>query len=239
MQVEQGLALVLLQQFVVHILLFPALQHLRLPLGQARPHGKVGLRQIDGLVVIHISRSYKISFLCHAFQKFTISFRHFRQLHATGRPVSSFGRRTSSAPSKKPPLKSALPPDCLDVQMHGIPHISHPCSIGAPQPGHSISIPPRKNKNALSPSRDKAFGKTLCGTTLGCRGLADTTAHHPLSRADAVTGIMRPLLLASSFGGKLQGDFHAPHPSALHQTAALFAGTGGLLVLIYAKMFNY
>ena len=123
--------------------------------------------------------------------------------------------------------------------MHGIPHISHPCSIGAPQPGHSISIPPRKNKNALSPSRDKAFGKTLCGTTLGCRGLADTTAHHPLSRADAVTGIMRPLLLASSFGGKLHGDFHAPHPSALHQTAALFAGTKGVLVLIHAKMFNY
>ena len=65
-EVEQGLSLVLLQQLVVDVLLLPALQHLRLPLGQARPHGKVGLRQIDGLVVIHISRSYKISFLRNA-----------------------------------------------------------------------------------------------------------------------------------------------------------------------------
>ena len=119
--------------------------------------------------------------------------------------------------------------------MHGIPHISHPRSIGAPQPGHSISIPPRKNKNALSPSRDKALGKTLCGTTLGCRGLADTTAHSPPSRADGITPVTRPYLLASSFSRRLQGDFRPPRPSALHQTAALFAGTKGVLVLIYAK----
>ena len=52
-QREQGLALVLLQQLVVEVDLLPVLEHLRLPLGQARPHGEVGLGQIDGLVVIH------------------------------------------------------------------------------------------------------------------------------------------------------------------------------------------
>ena len=56
-EIEEGLALVLLQQLVVHVLLLPALEHLRLPLGQARPHGKVGLGQVDGLVVIHVSCS--------------------------------------------------------------------------------------------------------------------------------------------------------------------------------------
>jgi hypothetical protein len=53
-KVEQRLALVLLQHLVVNVCLLPALEHLRLPLGQARPHGEVGLWQIDGLVVIHI-----------------------------------------------------------------------------------------------------------------------------------------------------------------------------------------
>ena len=52
-EVEEGLALILLEQLVVHVLLLPPGQHFRLPLGQARPHGEVGLRQIDGLVVVH------------------------------------------------------------------------------------------------------------------------------------------------------------------------------------------
>lgn len=104
---------------------------------------------------------------------------------------------------------------------------------------HPFSIVNRTQKNTLCLyTRDKVRN-TLCGTTLGCRGLADTTAHCPPSRADALTGINRPHLLASSFSRKLQGDFHPPHPSALHQTAALFAGTKGVLVLIHAKMFNY
>ena len=50
---EAGLTLVLLQQLVVEVHVLPALEHLRLPLGQTRPHGEVGLGQIDGLVVIH------------------------------------------------------------------------------------------------------------------------------------------------------------------------------------------
>ena len=51
---EQGLALVLLQQLVVKVQLFPVAQHLRLPLGQARPHGKAGLGHIQRLFVLHV-----------------------------------------------------------------------------------------------------------------------------------------------------------------------------------------
>ena len=123
--------------------------------------------------------------------------------------------------------------------MHGIPHISHPRSIGAPQPGHSISIPPCKNKNALSPSRDKAFEQTLCGTTLGCRGLADTTAHCPLSRADGITPVTRPHLLASSFSRRLQGDF-PPFPSPPRTKRRLsLQGGGSVLVPIHAKTVQF
>ena len=52
-EIEEELALVFLEKLVVDILRLPALQHLRLPLGQARPHGETGLRQVDGLVVVH------------------------------------------------------------------------------------------------------------------------------------------------------------------------------------------
>ncbi len=69
--------------------------------------------------------------------------------------------------------------------------------------------------------------------------LREAAAHRPPSRADALTGITRPHLLASSFSRRLQGDFHPPLLSASHRTAALFAGLKGLLVLIHAKLFNY
>ena len=51
---EQGLSLVLLQQLVVKVQLLPIAQHLRLPLGQARPHGKAGLGHIQRLFVLHV-----------------------------------------------------------------------------------------------------------------------------------------------------------------------------------------
>ena len=49
---EAGLVRVLLQQLSVDVQLLPALEHLRLPLGQTGPHGEVGFRQVDGCVVI-------------------------------------------------------------------------------------------------------------------------------------------------------------------------------------------
>ena len=48
-----GLALVALHHLVVEVVVIHLLEHLRLPLGQARPHGEVGLGQVDGLVVVH------------------------------------------------------------------------------------------------------------------------------------------------------------------------------------------
>ena len=48
-----GLALVLLHQLVVGLHLPFAVEQLRLPLGQPRPHGEVGLGEMDSLVVIH------------------------------------------------------------------------------------------------------------------------------------------------------------------------------------------
>ena len=54
---EKGLALVFLQELMIEVLGLPTPQHLRLPLGQARPHGEFGLGKIDGLVVVHIRDS--------------------------------------------------------------------------------------------------------------------------------------------------------------------------------------
>ena len=51
-QIEAGLALALFQRFVIDIVLFPFFQHIGLALRQARAHGKVGFRKIDGRVVV-------------------------------------------------------------------------------------------------------------------------------------------------------------------------------------------
>ena len=54
---NRGLALVLPEQLVVQVQIVPVLEHVGLPLGQAGPHGEVGLGQVDGLVVVHGSCS--------------------------------------------------------------------------------------------------------------------------------------------------------------------------------------
>ena len=53
-QGEAGLALVLLQQLMIQVQLLPVLEHLRLPLGQARPHGKAALGHVQRLFVLHV-----------------------------------------------------------------------------------------------------------------------------------------------------------------------------------------
>ena len=53
MQGKTRLAFVLFQKGLVNVNLFPLCKHFRLALGQARTHGEIGLRQVDGLVVIH------------------------------------------------------------------------------------------------------------------------------------------------------------------------------------------
>ena len=96
----------------------------------------------------------------------------------------------------------------------------------------------QKQKNTLSHQETKRL-KTLCGTTLGCRPLTEPTAQRLQSQADALTGIIRPHLLASSFSRRLQGDFRSPPLSALYQTAALFAGVKEILVPIYARTIQF
>ena len=58
---EEGLAVVAAHHLVVEVLVVHGLEHLGLPLGQTRPHGEVGLGQMDGLVVVHGCVSPSIS----------------------------------------------------------------------------------------------------------------------------------------------------------------------------------
>ena len=95
----------------------------------------------------------------------------------------------------------------------------------------------KKQKNTLPLSRDKVRKHSAVPLSVAdpSRG---STALCLLSQADAVTGINRPNLLASSFSRRLQGDFRPSLLSALHQTAALFAGEKGVLVPFHAKLFR-
>ena len=61
MEVEQGLALVLLQQLVIEVDLLPVLEHLRLPLGQTRPHGKAALGHVQCLFVFHVASPFYLN----------------------------------------------------------------------------------------------------------------------------------------------------------------------------------
>ena len=51
-QDELLVALVLLEHELVHVVLLPALETLRLALRQGRPHGELGLGQVHGLLVL-------------------------------------------------------------------------------------------------------------------------------------------------------------------------------------------
>lgn len=54
--------------------------------------------------------------------------------------------------------------------------------------------------------------------------LREAAPHSPLSRADGVTPVTRPHLLASSFSRRLRGDFRRSSPAASHRPAALWKG---------------
>ena len=96
-----------------------------------------------------------------------------------------------------------------------------------------------KEKRFVSLSRDKAFGKTLCGTTLGCRPPYSPAAHCPPSRAGAVTGTKRPRLLASSFSRRLQGDFRPASPSASHHNSGSLCGNRRVTRPFPRQMFHF
>ena len=48
----RAMAFVLLQHFVIEIRFLPALEHVRLPLGETGAHGKVGFGQVQCGVII-------------------------------------------------------------------------------------------------------------------------------------------------------------------------------------------
>ena len=83
--------------------------------------------------------------------------------------------------------------------------------------GTVSSCPAEKEKTLCLFCKRQSVLKTLCGTTLAAVPSRGAAPQCPLSRADAVTGINRPRLLASSFSRRLQGDFHAPSLSAFHR----------------------
>ena len=112
-----------------------------------------------------------------------------------------------------------------------------PSSITFPQLGQFMATSLRKQKNTLSPSRDKVRKHSAVPLSVADPSRGSTALRLP-SQADAVTGINRPNLLASSFSRRLQGDFRPSLLSALHQTAALFAGEKGVLVPFHAKIFS-
>ena len=56
-QAEQRLALVLFQQLVVKVQLFPVCQHIRLALGQTGAHGKAAFGHVQCLFVFHVCSS--------------------------------------------------------------------------------------------------------------------------------------------------------------------------------------
>ena len=108
-----------------------------------------------------------------------------------------------------------------------------------PQFGHFTRIHiPSENKNALPLFQETKRLQTLCGTTLAAAPLRETAPHSPLPRADAVTGINRPRLLASSFSRRLQGDFRrSSRPPCTKRRLSLQEGCR-LLVLFHAGMFH-
>ena len=89
-QGEQGLALVLLQQLVIEVDLLPVLQHVRLALGQAGPHGKAALGHVQRLFVFHVASP----FLCEkiSYAKLKSAFVSSRDKGAIKRPLRYHSR---------------------------------------------------------------------------------------------------------------------------------------------------
>ena len=77
----------------------------------------------------------------------------------------------------------------------------------------------RENKKALClfHKRQSAYKHSAVPLSLA-PPLRKKAAHYLLTQADAITGITRPSLLASSFSRRLQGDFHSTGHAVLHPT---------------------
>ena len=160
----------------------------------------------------------------------TVTVRQFRQRYAFGRS-SPIAFPSSTSPGRV----GRENPETSSDQNTGPLLERYPSSIGLPHAGHSTGNPPsRKTKNALPLNSETKRLKTLCGTTLAAAPLRETAPHSPLPRADAVTGINRPRLLASSFSRRLQGDFRRSSRPPCTKRRLSVREREGLLVLIRA-----
>ena len=169
---KAGFALVLFQQLIVEVHILPALEHFRLPLGQARPHGEVGLGQIDGLVVIHDASPFIfVSFLClSVFDRnrpavpAEVGFRPQQPHSFSQQHISRPGRQGKSGDLLRPEHRAFAGKVSL---FHG---------LTAYRTLHRQSSFTQNKKRFASELRDKAFENTLryhssCRSPCGARPL--------------------------------------------------------------------
>ena len=90
MEGEQGLALVLLQQLVIEVDLLPVLQHIRLALGKASPHGKAALGHVQRLFVFHVASPFLCGkiFVCKNKKRLCLVKRQRRDKTSSAVPLS-------------------------------------------------------------------------------------------------------------------------------------------------------
>ena len=223
MERETGLALVFLQQLIVQIHVVPALEHLRLPLGQTGPHGKFSLGEIDGLVVVHIScSSILFIFKDHCFTSCAEISRIFHKISkaAPGRSriephlVLRGAGESTNARAPIPDSRSSSAPSSLETVHFHIWGSSSKPLLSA------------KNKTPLSLKETKA-NKPLRVPLFLPEG-------HPIPATQMLPGNGRHPKGLLGFSPLLQGDLPRLLPSALHQTAALCASQRRVLVLFCA-----
>ena len=198
MQVEQGLALVLFEHLVVDVLVLPAPQHLRLPLGQARPHGEVRLGQIDGLVVVHVSISSvydKVLFLvlCKKYHRAATAAEGTGILWKAGEGLKRKGR-LGVVPHRAEPDRAFGPLKVFQLRPLRCPSKVTPRRIDASilhlfPTGRTLhpAIPPKTKKHPASFSRDRVWKNTLRYHS-SCRPLTGSGPSQPAVTGRCVNG---------------------------------------------------
>ena len=223
MERETGLALVFLQQLIVQIHVVPALEHLRLPLGQTGPHGKFSLGEIDGLVVVHIScSSILFIFKDHCFTSCAEISRIFHKISKAAPGRSRIEPHLVLGEQGKVPMLGR-PFQIADLPRHHPAWRQFISTFGAVHQSHSS---PQKQKR-LCLSKETKANKPLRYHSSCRKGIPS----QPL-KCCPVTEASEGAYLSSA--PLLQGDLSRLLPSALHQTAALCASQRRVLVLFCA-----
>ena len=213
MEDKGGLALVALYHLVVEVVVIHLLEHLRLPLGQTGPHGKFSLGEIDGLVVVHIScSSILFIFKDHCFTSCAEISRIFHKISKAAPGRSRIEPHLVLGEQGKVPMLGR-PFQIADLPRHHPAWRQFISTFGAVHQSHSS---PQKQKR-LCLSKETKANKPLRYHSSCRKGIPS----QPL-KCCPVTEASEGAYLSSA--PLLQGDLSRLLPSALHQTAALFAG---------------